>query len=187
MTVRNQIRSGAVQIPDGADRLQWWKEEVAKMAVAQSRDYEATNIYEAENEYNLNPLQAGYMGLSGVSAEGTSRTSRLTLNPRPAVGPSECVMVTAENASTGAKEWVYWFDPSRGHMIVRRENHQRAKPTDWIQTTIIDRAERSPSGRWYVTEYRRGAVEKSGDDLPARRGVAPNNTWVYRMLVEFDK
>jgi hypothetical protein len=184
---RDQIRSGAVQIPEGADRVQWWKEQVAKMAVGLSRDYEATNIYEVENEYNINPLQAGYMLVSGVSAEGTSKTSRLTVNPRPAVGPSECVMVTAENASTGAKEWVYWFDPSRGHMIVRRENHQRAKPTDWIHTTVIDRAEQSPSGRWYVSEYRRGVVEKSGDDLPQGRGVAPNDTWVYRILVEFEK
>jgi hypothetical protein len=187
MNARRQVQRGELQIPDGADRVLWWKGEVAKMDAGLSHLHEAGHVHAEANEYNNNPLQAGYQPLSGFAADGTSRKSRLTLNPKPAVGPSDCVMVTAENVATGEKEQVFWFDPSRGHMIVRRESHQRAKPSDWIQTTIIDRAERSPKGRWYVTEYRCGQVEQSGDNLPTRRGVAPSGPTVYRILAEFDK
>jgi hypothetical protein len=180
--LRERVYRKEIRVPD-TDRPEWWKNELAGVTGRLS------HTYEKANEVINNPLEVGYVPLSGFAADGscTAGTSRLTFNPKPAFGPSDCLMATAENAKTGEKEQVFWFDPNRGHMIVRRENHKRAKPTDWIETTVIDVAEQLPSGRWYVTEYRRGVVKHSGDDLPARMGVAPKGPAVYRVLVEFEK
>jgi hypothetical protein len=179
--LRERVYRMEVVVPD-TDRPQWWKNELAGLTGRLS------HTYEKANEVINNPLEIGYVPLSGFAADGSSRTSRLTFTPKPVFGPTDCLMATAENAKTGEKEQVFWFDPNRGHMIVRRENHKRAKSTDWIEVTVVDRAEQLPSGRWYVTEYRRGTVEHSGDDLPARAGgAALKGPTVYWVLVEFQK
>ena len=89
---------------------------------------------------------------------------RATLNPKPFVGPGECQMLTIEDASIGDRR--YWLDSVRGSMVVRWEYlAAERKPGDWIDTTIVDTAEKSPKGHWYPTQVRRGQVERSGEDF----------------------
>jgi hypothetical protein len=169
---RRRVWEKEIRIPD-ADRIQWWKTEVSKLAF-QRRDDFTTGMY--------CPDQVGYP-LIGLPNDRV----RTTLNPKPLVGASDSVMLTLEGAATGDKKAVYWFAADRGHMIVRSEQwYSREKPSDWIETIIVDSAEKSPKGRWYPTQVRHGQIENSGDDLRPDAGVAPVATLVYRFLVEFE-
>ena len=172
LELRQSVWEKRVQIPADADKLQWWQAEVAKLPFSRSEITQAVFI----------PGQSGYQQI-GVPSE--SRVA--TLEPKPAFGPAGCPRLTVTSAKTGEKEHVYWFDPNRGHMIVRWEQHAHRDPSGWIYTMVVDQAERSPGGRWYATHVRHGHVEHSGDELPAERGAGPVGTMVFRVFVEFDK
>lgn len=156
--------------PEGADPIQWWKDEVAKLG-----------FRALESQMGMCfPHQVNYP-LLGLPNDRV----RATRNPKPFVGPGDCQMLTIEDAVTGDRR--YWLDAARGSMVVRWEHQPvERKPGDWIDTTIVDAAEKSPQGRWYPTQVRRGQVERSGEDLRAVAGVAPVATQVYRYLIKFE-
>ena len=85
--LRERIYRKEIRVPD-TDRPQWWKNELAGLTGRLSYTYEKAN------EVINNPLEIGYMPLSGFAADGsfTAGTSRLTFNPKPAFGPTDCLM-----------------------------------------------------------------------------------------------
>src|SRR5947209_1246869 len=113
--LRKEVWEKKLQIPDGADKIAWWKAEIGNLPFEQSEITQAVFI----------PGQACYP-LIGLP----SQTLRATLEPKPAFGPSNCPRVTVDDLKTGEKRDVYWFDPTRGHMIVRWENYRRHNPSD---------------------------------------------------------
>jgi hypothetical protein len=174
-----RIHEGTLPFPDQeADRLAWWKEKSA--------------------ELKFTPFQGGidspdlegYPSL-GIPNEGV----HATLNPQASVGPSKTVLLDIIDSKTNQLRNRHWLDPQRGLLCVRAEHHPAsgyldlAKPKgDWIAVTIVDTAEKSPTGRWCVTQVRRGIVKQSGDDL--QTGMiegAPYATTTTRYLVEFSK
>jgi hypothetical protein len=168
--LNNRIASGEVRRPEDADRIQWWKVEVAKVGF-RAVDYKMGMFFPHQVNYPL-------LGLPNDNV-------RATLNPKPFVGPGECQMLTIEDAGLGNRR--YWLDSERGSMVVRWEHQPvERKAGDWFDTTIVDAAVQSPKGRWYPTEVRRGQVERSGEDLRAVTGVAPVSTQVYRYLIKFE-
>ena len=174
----NRFQQAGRIVPEtaDADRLAWWQVEVDKMTF---NNFGQRDMFSPGQTFC--PDLVGYPGL-GYPNQGV----KATLNPKPFVGPNNCQMLTIENTTTG--DYRFWFDSERGSMVVRWE-HQSVdrKPGDWIDTTIIDAAEKSPKGRWFATQVRRGQVERSGDDLRPVAGVAPVSTTVYRYLIKFDE
>lgn len=169
-----RVTAGAVRFPEGVDPVQWWKTEVNKMGF---HEYGQADMFHPGQTFC--PDLVGYP-LLGIPNEGM----RVTLDPKPAIGPSGSMMVTVEDAKTGSKLRRYWFAADRGYLCVRWEEFPE-KVADWISTTIVDAAAKSPKGRWYATMVRRGRVEHSGEDLRAEAGVAPVATQLMRYLVEF--
>ncbi|WP_020473022.1 hypothetical protein [Zavarzinella formosa] len=172
----SQVWENKTEIPEGEKGIEWWKTEVNKMAF---REYGNREMYSPGQTFV--PELVVYP-LLGLPNEGI----RATLNPKPSVGPADCVLVSVEEARSGKILRRYWFSPERGMICVRSETTPE-KPNDWISTTIVDKAEKSPKGRWYATQARIGQVERSGDDLHAETGVSPVATTVFRYLVEFQK
>jgi hypothetical protein len=166
----NRIAGGELRRPEGVDLVQWWKDEVAKIG-----------FRALESKMGMYfPHQINYP-LLGLPNEKV----RVAFNPKPFLGPGECQMLTVEDASVGNRR--YWLDPTRGSMVVRWEYESpERKPGDWIETTIVDTAEKSPKGHWFPTQVRRGQVERSGEDLRPVAGVAPVPTQVFRYVIKFE-
>ncbi len=158
-------------MPDDADRIEWWQTEVEKLAFQQSALGDAVSLI-------FCPDQIGYQPF-GIPNTG----KRATLNPKPFIGPADSVMVTVEDAKSGAMLGRYWFAPDRELMCVRSE---MADNESGYSTMIVDAAEKSPKGHWYATQLRTGRVASSGDDLQAVSSLSPVAASVYRYLVKFD-
>lgn len=173
--------AGSKLLESGLERaghILWWKAEVDKMGFTPHGSADQDALHAQQSFF---PNLAGYPGL-GFPNNGM----RAILNPKPSVGPADTVMLTVQDARSGKTLWRYWLAPERGWMCMRSEMMPE-KPEDWMDTTIVDAAEKSPTGRWFATQIRRGRVEQSGDDLRAESGVAPVATLVCRYLVEFAK
>jgi hypothetical protein len=171
------IHEGQIPVPDTvAERLEWWKVEVAKLGCQPFG--QADTFFPGQS---FVPNFVGYP-LLGLPTEG----ARAILDPKPLIGPRDTVMVTIEDGKSGRMLRRFWLAPERDFLCVRWER-VNDNPADWITTTIIDTAEKSPQGHWYATEIRRGAVEHTGDDLRSDVGVGPIGTMTSRFLVEFDK
>lgn len=177
MKLSMRIHEGQIVLPDAvAERLEWWKTEAGKLP--SQRFGERETFFPGQS---FVPSQVGYplMGLP-------SNNVRATLDPKPSIGPSDTVMLTIEDAKSGSLLRRFWLAPDREFLCVRWE-HVNKKSAEWISTTVVDTTEKSPQGHWYATQIRRGAVERSGDDLRPGTGVAPVGTVTSKFLVEFHK
>ena len=161
-------------VPEDVDGLTWWKSETDKLAFESYGNHEMYSIAQT-----FCPDRICYP-LLGVPRKDW----KVTLNPRSSIGPSDTSMVTVIDINTNEIVSRYWLDPARKLICVRWE--MQDKTTGWIDTTIIDSAEKSPSGCWYATQVRRGQVERSGDDLKTEIGVAPMATVLFRHFVTFE-
>lgn len=172
-----KVHNGQIPVPDTvAERLEWWKVEVAKLGC---RPFgQADQFFPGQT---FVPNFVGYP-LLGFPNEGL----RAVLDAKPLIGPRDTVMVTIEEGKSGRMVRRFWLAPERNYLCVRWEM-VNDNPADWISTTIIDTAEKSPQGHWYATEIRRGAVEHTGEDFRSDMGVAPVGTMTSRFLVEFPK
>lgn len=175
MKLSMNIHEGQIPVPDTvAERLEWWKVEAAKL---QCQPFgQAATFFPGQS---FVPNFVGYPSF-GLPNEGV----RGLLDPKPIIGPRDTVMVTVEEGKSGRMLRRFWLAPERDFLCIRAEM-VNDNPADWITTTIIDTAEKSPQGHWYATEVRRGAVEHTGDDLRSDFGVGPVGTATSRFLVEF--
>jgi hypothetical protein len=177
MKLSMKIHAGEIPVPDTvAERLEWWKDEAGKLAC---QPYgQAETFFPGQS---FVPNFVGYPSF-GLPNEGV----RGLLDPKPTIGPRDTVMITVEDGKSGSMLRRFWLAPERDFLCIRWE-YVNAKAADWITTTIIDTAEKSPQGHWYATEIRRGAVEHSGDDLRSDTTVGPVGTATSRFLVEIHK
>lgn len=173
------IHEKKLAIPDSmAERLAWWKAESTKLK---------STLYQGATEIQtFAPDRVGYPQLGT-----TNEQVQATIESHPALGPAETVMVTFVETKTGKIKSRYWLAPNRGYLCVRTEWHPASgylpDNNDWISTTIIDVAEKSPQGHWFATQIRQGIVKRSGDDLSAGAiAGAPYGTTTWRILLDFE-
>ncbi len=175
------LHEGKVAIPESpAECLEWWKAESSKLRF--------TPFGGATDIQVFAPDRVGYPELVLPNGE-----VHATLESKPVLGPGDTVMISVADTKTGKMKFRYWLVPNRGFLCVRAEHHPASGylPDNdvWINTTIIDAAEMSPTGRWYATQIRQGVVKRSGDDLQSGmiEGGAPYATSTWRFLVNFEK
>lgn len=168
--LNSDVHTGKIPFPAKGDRAGWWKTQVLKLKFAPVK---LTN----PSSFALLPELVGrpLIGLPERSREVTISHDSDQLVIRT---------VTTEKSPLSS---AYWIDPGQGHIAMRWEHSSPLYFRDkWIRVEAIDKLQQSPKGRWFATEFRRGAVENTGDALPTTPGVAPVATTAYRCFVEFD-
>jgi hypothetical protein len=180
MNLSLSVHEGKVEIPESpADRLEWWKAEASKLGFTPFGGTTEIQVFA--------PDRVGYPEL-GIPNQNV----QATLESKPVLGPGDAVMISVAETKSGKIKFRYWLAPSRNFMCVRLEHHPASgylsENKDWISTTIVDAAEKSPTGRWYATQIRQGVVKTSGDDLEFGMAAgAPYGTSTWRFLVDFEK
>ena len=169
---RMRVHQKEIALPQEGDLAEWWKEKIGEMSF---------HPIEVTNTSHIVPDQAGYPVL-GVPGPET----RVTLEPNPSSGPAETSLIRVDYPKGPVPSNAFWISPTQSHLAMRWEMQTANVAKEWIHTTIIDRVEKSPRGRWYPVELRRGAVEHTGDDLKSELGVAPVGTQLYRYFITFD-
>lgn len=169
---RMRVAQKEIVLPQDGDRALWWKEQISEMSF---------HPIEVTKTSHVVPDQAGYPIFSVPGPE-----THVARDPSPSLGPAETVLVRVDYPKGPVPSNVFWISPAQSHLVRRWEMQTENVAKDWIHTTIIDRAEKSPRGRWYPVEFRRGAVEHTGDDLKTEVGVAPVGTQLYRSFIDFD-
>ncbi|QVL31000.1 hypothetical protein KIH39_19400 [Telmatocola sphagniphila] len=163
------------KVPAADDRIKWWKEQVDKLCFETWGD---KNMFFPGQTFVPDLIGHPLLGLVPYNL-------RVTMNSKPQIGPSNCNLVTVEDAKTGKILNRYWLSPDQQLLCLRSERFPE-KPIDLISVTVIEEVEQSPKGRYYATLYRQGEVKQSGDDLKPT-GVSPGATVIRKFLVEFSK
>ncbi|QDU11051.1 hypothetical protein [Gimesia aquarii] len=164
--------------PDDVDLTLWWKEQVANLTFSDVPTSDSTlESLVASYKYIL-PEFAGYPAMGGEP--NANRKVSVT-------NGSDLVTVRVQTNYETPVEYAYWIDRTRGHTVIRSEQEDTAnkEQNGWIHTTVIDKLKKSPKGRWYATQARRGMVENTGDELSDGIGVAPVSTTTSHYFVEF--
>ena len=181
MSLGMSVHEGKVEIPESpADRLEWWKAEASKLRF--------TPFGGATDIQVFAPDRVGYPEL-GIP----NQNIQATLESKPVLGPGDTVMISVADTKSAKVKYRYWLAPNRNFLCVRAEQHPPSEylPDNdvWISTTIVDAAEKSPTGRWYATQIRQGVVKRSGDDLEFGKieAGAPYGISTWRFLVDFEK
>ena len=130
---------------------------------------------------------------------------KVTLDRRPPFGPEGTVLlhILIETSDGRGNDLYYWIAPEKDYLALRYEVHYSGRNlVDWHNlTTIIDKVEQSPEGRWFPSVVRYGRIKKHGDDLSNKRlphdprpvqdrdpmEIGPTNTTMLRYLVGFSE
>lgn len=192
--LRNKVYSKQIAFPDVADRVLWWKQEVAKLTFAPMPRGEENMPHTVGHPYLLGSPSAPNV----IDKELEDPDCQLTLDRHPASGPAGTVLLNyIVDSKTGYSDCRWWIDPERDYLVLRSEMHFSRDHAAWNNVTqVIDKLEKSPGGAWYATEVRMGRIEKSGDDLsdgivtptvPMTTGmeIGPVSTTLFRYFVEF--
>ncbi len=111
-------------------------------------------IYCADNhpEYLARPLP--YSAALGYSPD------EVKLNPKPASGPPNTVLLEVQNSHWTAggyypQMWRYWIDPEQGYLVIRYEELvTREGKEEIIRGHAIEGVTQDPQGQWYPTVIR---------------------------------
>ncbi len=169
---RQHVHSKQITIPADADRAAWWKEQVANLPFGPAQGAGAASGHAALAD------RVGYYMFGDPTAPG----GHFTIDQHPAIGPKDAILMSIRT-SVGLNN--FWMDPQRDY-VVRRFETLTGDQIWKYRTTILDKLEKSPGGKWYATQVRVGDVQDSGDEPPEERDLAPVTTSIYRLFVEFD-
>jgi hypothetical protein len=187
MAFRKKIWAGQIARPADADRLVWWRQQIAAMA-----------FKPMPRGDELLPDRIGYPVelLTHGASPVDNPDCRVTLDRKPVLGPPGTVLLQIRTETTfGFNDSFFWIAPKRDYLVLRHEIHFSRDHAAWNNSTqIIDEVKQSPGGRWYSTAVRNGRIAKHGDDLSAQpvpgvgktgMEIGPVTTSVIRYVVDF--
>lgn len=165
----NQKWSKKIDVPHD-DRAEWWKTQIATLPFKPMQG--GGQLLSDRIGYPVSlDGHLGGLGSSLYDNPVDNPDCEVTLDRRPTSGPPGTMLLRIRTkpseTSLGSNDLLYWIAPEFDYLALRQEVHFPADQQPWSNlTTMIDKVERSPGGRWYATQARLGRVEKSGDELP---------------------
>ena len=200
--ISRKVRLGQITQPEGTDRAEWWKQQIAGMKFAPTQEFYHGNLPNRIGypEELTRHLTTGLHLTKGPSLIDNPDI-KVTLDRQPRLGPPGTVLLNIRVQTTiGGNDFFFWIAPEKDYLVLRQEIHFTKDRVAWNNLTrIIDSVEQSPKGRWYATQARYGRIKTHGDDLPNEplpidprpvqdrepKEIGPVNTTMYRYIVSF--
>lgn len=197
-----KVRLGQITQPEGLDRAEWWKQQIAAMKFTPTQEFQHGYL---PNNIGYPEELSRYLGtianLSEKFALIDNPDIKVTLDRQPRLGPVGTVLLNIRiQTAIGSNDLFFWIAPEKDYLVLRQEVHFGNERAAWNNlTVIIDSVEQSPQGRWYATQARYGRIKTHGDDLsndplPIEpraiedqdpQEIGPIDTTTYRYLVSF--
>ena len=200
--ISRKVRLGQITQPEGTDRAEWWKQQIAGMKFTPTQEFYPGDL---PNRIGYPEELSGHLTTGLHLKKGPSLIDnpdiKVTLDRQPRLGPPGTVMLNIRVQTTiASNDLFFWIAPEKDYLVLRQEAHFTKDRVAWNnQTVIIDTVAQSPKGRWYATKARYGRIKTHGDDLPNEplpldprpvqdrepMEIGPIDTTMYRYIVSF--
>ena len=200
--ISRKVRLGQITQPEGTDRAEWWKQQIAGMKFTPTQEFYHGYL---PNRIGYPEELSGHLTTGLHLKKGPSLIDnpdiKVTLDRQPRLGPPGTVMLNIRVQTTiASNDLFFWIAPEKDYLVLRQEAHFTKDRVAWNnQTVIIDTVAQSPKGRWYATKARYGRIKTHGDDLPNEplpldprpvqdrepMEIGPIDTTIYRYIVSF--